>query len=138
MCYDNAMRRGEFENLLRQALDDELVRRGFRLTPQPPADFDDEKPAAVYEADPDEFGQRYPPLDGRAGGNVRCVDLWVYLDQSTGRITSDLDGASLDTLMARFGVPDRTQPGKFPVDTSSQLSRLSWQIAAILDAAERG
>src|ERR1700736_5104408 len=74
------VRRGDFEDLVRTFLDEELEGRGFRLTPQRPADAEDEKPAAVYEADPDYFAERYPALDGRAGGNVPCVDLWVHLD----------------------------------------------------------
>jgi hypothetical protein len=131
------MRRGEFENRLREALDKELTPRGFRLVPQPPADFLDDKPAAVYEADPDEFGPRYPALDSRLTGNTRCVDLWFYLDTPTGRITSDLDGASVESLIEQFGVPALTESPESPEDLDLQLSRLLSQIVAILDAAER-
>ena len=45
------MRREDFEDLVRHYLDPELIPRGFRLTPQPPADGNDDTPAAVYEAD---------------------------------------------------------------------------------------
>ena len=131
------MRRGDFEDLIRQCLDIELESRGFRLTPQPPADCNDEKPAAVYEADPDDFGERYPALDARAGGNVRCVDLWVHLDPLTGTITSELEGPSIETLMERLGVMEPAGPSQAPMDTESQLKRLARRIAAVLDAARR-
>lgn len=129
------MRRGDFENLLRRLLDKRLHPRGFHLTPQPPADFFDDKLAAVYEADADEFGQRYPALDGRGTGNTRCIDLWFYLDQSTGKVTSDLDGASLDALMPRFYLPSLPESTESPEAIEAQLSRLVSQILAILDAA---
>ncbi len=132
------MRRGDFEYLVRQYLDGELLPRGFRLTPQPPADWIDDKPAVVYEANPDEFGERYPALDGRASGNIRCVDLWVHLEPSTGEITSELDGTSIETLTVRFGLTDPAESKPMLRDTASQLTRLAWRIAAILDAARRG
>jgi len=129
------VRRGDFEDLVRRFLDAELEVRGFRLTPQPPAECDDERPAAVYEADPDDFGERYPALDARAGGNAICVDLWVHLDAPTGAISSELDGPSIEALMERFGVADDTQLISARIDTETQLKRLAWRIAAVLDAA---
>jgi hypothetical protein len=59
---NRTMRRGDFEALVRQHLDRELGPRGFRLTPQPPADWDDPQPCAVYEAEPGDFNRRYPAL----------------------------------------------------------------------------
>jgi len=132
------VRRGDFEDLVRTFLDEELEGRGFRLTPQPPADAEDEKPAAVYEADPDDFAQRYPALDGRAGGNVPCVDLWVHLDPLTGTISGELEGPSIETLMERFGIADQLAPTSARMDTETQLKRLAWRIAAVLDAARIG
>lgn len=129
--------RGQFEEQLRHVLDKDLTARGFRLTRQPPGDFDDNKLGAVFETDANEFGERYPLLDGRAGGNTICIDLWFHLDKATGRITSDLDGASLESLMARLGVENGAEPSESLEDADKQLRRLSWQIAAILDAAER-
>jgi hypothetical protein len=130
------VRRGDFEHLVRRYLDMDLESRGFRLTPQPPADWEDEKPSAVYEADPDDFGERYPALDARAGGNVPCIDLWVHLDPVTGQISSELDGPSIETVMERFGVADLAQPISARMDTGTQLKRLAWRIAAVLDAAQ--
>ena len=132
------MRRGDFENRLRGSLDKQLTPRGFHLTPQPPADFFDEKPAAVYEADSDEFGLRHPALDRRLAGNTRCVDLWFHLDKSTGKVISDLDGASLESLMDQLGLPMLPETIEFTEGIDKQLSRLSSQILAILDAAEEG
>jgi hypothetical protein len=137
-CYDCGMRRGDFENLVRRYLDNELMPRGFRLTPQAPTDWNDEKPAAVYEADPDDFAKRYPALRPHPGSEVRCIDFWVHLDPSTGKITSELEGPSVETLMARLGVRDPAETGPAPSDTDSQLRMLTRRIAAILDAASRG
>jgi len=64
------MRRGDFEDLVRRHLDGELVPRGFTLIPQPPADWDDDQPRAVYEARPDEFDRRYPAL--AVGADPQC------------------------------------------------------------------
>jgi hypothetical protein len=129
------MRRGDFENLLRGALDSDLNPRGFHLTPQAPADFIDDTPWAVYEADPNEYGERYPRLDSRDTGNTICVDLRFHLNRSTGRITSDLDGTSLDDIATQFGLPLLNEHSPEPLD--EQLKRLSSQIVAILAAAEK-
>ncbi len=137
-CYDCGMRRGDFENLVRRYLDSELLPRGFRLTPQTPADWNDEKPAAVYEADPHDFAERYPALRRHPGSDVRCIDFWVHLDPSTGKITSELEGPSLETLMVRLGVMDPAETEPAPSDTDSQLRMLTRRIDAILDAASRG
>ena len=131
------MRRGDFENLLRRLLDTELNPRGFALTPQAPADFVDERLSAVFEADPDEFGERYPALDGRASGNTMCVDLWFHVDGSTGKLTSDLDGTSLDALLNRFHLPPRAQSPQSPESLESQVTALLAQILAILEAAKK-
>ena len=84
------MRRGDFEDLVRRHLDGELVPRGFTLTPQPPADWDDDQRHAVYEARPDEFDRRYPAL--AVGGDPPCIDLWIQLDPRTGKVNSTLNG----------------------------------------------
>lgn len=130
------MRRGDFEDLVRRHLDAELNPRGFRLIPQPPADWDDEKPAVVYEANPNDFGERYPTVVGGALGNAPCVDLWIRFDPTTGLITSELEWLSLEELLARFRVeaPALTESS---VDIDTQLHRLARRYAAILDAASR-
>jgi hypothetical protein len=132
----SAMRRGDFENLLRRLLDKELNPRGFALTPQAPADFIGEKQAAVYEANPDQFGERYPALDQRATGNTICVDLWFHFDESTGSVTSDLDGTSLDALLNRFHLRRPGEVAESSSDLETQVSALLSQVVAILDAAQ--
>jgi hypothetical protein len=129
------MRRGDFENLVGRYLDVELEARGFQLIPQPPADFDDERPAALYEANPDDFGERYPALDGRPGGNDRCVDLWVHLDPTTGSISGDLDGTPIESVAETLGVVDHAGPASDPTDIDVQLQRLAKRVAMALDAA---
>jgi len=74
------MRRGDFEALVRRHLDGVLVPRGFELTPQPPAEWDDEQPRAVYEAAPADFNRRYPAI---ACDDRQCIDLWVVLGSSS-------------------------------------------------------
>lgn len=123
--------------LVQRHLDGALTQRGFRLTPQPPADSDDQRPSAVYEAHPDDFGERYPPLDARVRGNAPCVDLWVHLDPSTGLITSELEGVSPEELLARFRLDDPAQLEPVSRDPDVQLGGLASRIAAILDAASR-
>ena len=129
------MRRGDFENLARMALDAQLNSRGFRLVPLPPADFSDDNPMALYEADPNDFGPQYPALDPRIKGITPCVDLWIHLDTSTGKVTSDLDGTPLDSLANQFGV-SRVKPTDVPAEIDYQLSRLASEIVAVLDAAK--
>jgi hypothetical protein len=131
------VRRGDFQDLVQRYLDIELHPRGFRLAPQPPADWDDEKPQVVYEANPDEFGERYPALDIRARGNVPCVDLWVHLDPTTRRIWSELEGTSIESLVERFGVADHAEPAPKSTDTEAQLKSLARNIRNLFDAARR-
>jgi hypothetical protein len=131
------VRRGDFEHLVRRYLDTELLPRGFRLVPQPPADADDEKPQALYEADPNEFGQRYPALDGRAGGNVQCVDIWVRLDLATGGVSGDLDGAPIDTIADTIAVMAAADSTPKQVNTEGQLQQLARRIAMALDRAAK-
>jgi hypothetical protein len=87
------MRRGDFEDLVRRYLDGELTPRGFRLTPQPPADWEDVQPRAVYEAAPADFNRRYPAL---ASDDPRCIDLWI-----DGPVDTDL-ALQLTELSARL------------------------------------
>lgn len=134
---NHAMRRGDFENLLRRLLDKELNPRGFTLTPQAPSDFVNQLQAAAYEANPEQFGQRYPALDQRATGNTRCVDLWFHLDESTGKVTSDLDGTPLDALLTRFHLTSGSALAESPETIDAQVSTLGSHILAILDAAEK-
>ncbi|HYM96430.1 MAG TPA: hypothetical protein VET26_03945 [Candidatus Sulfotelmatobacter sp.] len=72
------MRRGDFEELVRRHLDGVLEPRGFSLTPQPPADYNDDRPHAVFEDHLDDFNRRYPLL--AVEGGAPCIDLWVELD----------------------------------------------------------
>ena len=133
------MRRGDFEGLVRRHLDGVLVPRGFSLTPQLPADWDDDQPSAVYEARPNEFARRYPafaPLLASYGElTVPCIDLWVHLDPSSGRITCELEGPSLEARMDELGIRDPSPAEEAPETTAEQLDRLAVQIAAVLDAA---
>src|SRR5713101_7259153 len=96
------MRRGDFEDLVRRHLDGELVPRGFTLTPQPPADWDDDQPHAVYEARPDEFDRRYPAL--AVGGDPPCIDLRIQLDPRTGKVSSTLNGFLVEEVSKRLGL----------------------------------
>lgn len=129
------MRRGDFEDLVRRYLDSEVGSRGFRLIPQPPAEWEDEKPQAVYEADPNDFGERYPALDERVGGNVMCVDLWIHLDPGIPSISGDLDGTSIEQLEERFGLRSPKGLGSDPTGVETQLKELARRIAMALDAA---
>ena len=137
MCYDKGMRRADFENLARLVLDEQLNARGFHLVPQPPGDFLDDRPAALYEADPDDFGVRYPALDRRTGGTTPCVDLWFHLDKTTGNVTSDLDGSPLDNLADQLGLPTPIRPTDVSQDIEHQLARLASRIVAVLDVAKK-
>jgi hypothetical protein len=132
------MRRGYFEELLRRHLDIDLAPLGLHLVPQPPEDVEDANPSAVFEADANEFGQRYPALDNRNRGNTICVDLWIHLDPVTGKFTAELDGAPLEALLDRFGVSDLTASSGAPQDASSQLSLLARRVVSILQAARTG
>jgi len=131
------MRRADFENLTSLALDEQLNARGFHLVPQPPGDFVDDRPAVLYEADPDDFGVRYPALDRRVGAITPCVDLWFHLDKATGKITSELDGSPLDDLAGRLGLPAQVGPADVSHDIEHQLSRLASRIVAVLDMATK-
>ena len=101
------MRRGDFEDLVRRHLDGELVPRGFALTPQPPADWDDAQPRAVYEAEPADFNRRHPAL---ASDDPTCIDLWVELDPTTGRISGALNGPSIQEVTERLGLTTPPRP----------------------------
>lgn len=129
------MRRGDFENLVRSHLDGELEPRGFTLTPQPPADWDDEQPHAVYEAEPADFNARYPAL--AVGDDARCIDLWVELDPSTGRISSTLEGPSVEEVTQRLGLTRPPTTGPPTTNLGLQLTDLSARLAELLDTAKR-
>lgn len=128
------MRRGDFEDLLRRHLDGELVQRGFALTPQPPADWDDKEPHAVFEAEPADFNRRYPAL---AGDDPNCIDLWVELDPRTGTIGASLNGASVRELTERLGLTRPPASGPPGTNLGLQLTDLSARLAELLDAAKR-
>jgi hypothetical protein len=129
------MRRGDFEDLVRRHLDGDLVPRGFTLTPQPPADWDDDQPHAVYEARPDEYDRRYPAL--AVGGDQPCIDLWIQLDPSTGRIRSTLNGPSVEEVSERLGLAGPPTPGPQGTDVGLQLTDLAARLGDLLDAAKR-
>jgi hypothetical protein len=128
------VRRGDFEDLVRRHLDGELVPRGFALTPQPPADWDDAQPRAVYEAEPADFNRRHPAL---ASDDATCIDLWVELDPTTGRISGALNGPSIEEVTQRLGLtrPPTSVPPN--TDLAQQLADLSARLAELLDAAKR-
>ncbi len=128
------MHRGDFENLVRRHLDGALVPRGFELTPQPPADWDDEQPHAVYEAEPADFNRRYPAL---GSDDPRCIDLWIQLDPSTRGISSALDGPSVEEVAERLGLNRPPTSGPPNTDLELQLTDLSARLAEVLDAATR-
>jgi hypothetical protein len=128
------MRRGDFENLVRRHLDGDLVPRGFHLTPQPPADWDDKQPRAVYEAEPADFNRRYPAL---ASDDPFCIDLWVELDPNTGTIKTALNGPSIEDVTERLGLTRPPTSGPPNTDLGLQLTDLSARLAEILDAAQR-
>jgi hypothetical protein len=129
------MRRGDFEDLVRRHLDEALLPRGFALTPQPPADFDDDEPHAVYEAWSDDFNRRYPAL--AVFGDPGCIDIWVLLDPRTGRISSRLNGPPLEEVMARLGLSRRPTPGPPGTAIALQLTDLAARLAELLDRAKR-
>lgn len=129
------MRRGDFEDLVRRHLDAALLPRGFALTPQPPADWDDEQPHAVYEAGSDDFNQRYPAL--AVHGDPGCIDLWILLDPSTGRISSTLNGPSVEEVTERLGLTRPPTSGPPTTDIALQLTDLGARLADLLDAATR-
>ena len=116
------MKRGDFEELVREHLDGVLVSRGFVSVPQPPADVEDAEPAAVYEAEPADFARRYPGLARDMDlENVSCVDLWVKLNPHAQRLTCELEGARVEAA-------DPTLPA------SQQLESLAAVIVSLLDA----
>ena len=127
------MRRGDFEGLVRRYLDGELEPRGFTLTPQPPADCDDGQPRAVYEAKPDDFNRRYPIL--AASGDAPCIDLWVELEPTTGRISAALEGPSVQEVADRLGLARRPASSAPNADLAAQLTDLAERLAELLDAA---
>jgi hypothetical protein len=129
------MRRGDFEDLVRRYLDRELVPRGFSLTPQPPADWDDEQPHAVYEARPDDFNRQYPAL--AVDGGQPCIDLWIELDPRTGRISGLLNGPSLEEVAQRLGLTRAPLSGPPATDLAVQLTDMAARLADLLEAAKR-
>jgi hypothetical protein len=129
------VRRGDFEDLVRRHLDGELVRRGFTLTPQPPADWNDGQPKAVYEALPVDFNRRYPAL--AVGGDPPCIDLWIQLDPGTGRISGSLNGPSVEEVSERLGLTRPPTSGPQGTDVGLQLIELGARLGDLLDAAKR-
>lgn len=128
------MRRGDFEDLVRRHLDGVLEPRGFRLTPQAPADVEVSEPAAVYEAAPTDFARRYPRL-ASVPNEVPCIDLWVRLDIPSQRIGCELEGASIEERMASLKVHDPVKSQAHGSNVIGQLTLLAARIAAMLDAA---
>ena len=128
------MRRGDFEALVQRHLDGVLVPRGFELIPQPPAEWDDEQPRAVYEAAPVDFNRRYPAI---ACDDPRCIDLWVELDPSTGMIRGALNGPSIEEVTKRLGLTLPPMSGPPKSDIGLQLTNLAAHLAELFDAAKR-
>jgi hypothetical protein len=126
------VRRGDFELLVQRYLDPALLPRGFSLTAQPPADVHDKQPSAVYEAETKDFARRFPRLAGSLS-DAPCVDFWVHLNLTSGRISSELEGPSLDDVMRRLGVTDLALGEN--ANLEAQLDRLARSVAAVLDAA---
>lgn len=129
------MRRGDFEALVRRHLDGELRPRGFQLTPQPPADWEDEQPHVVYEVDPADFNRRYPAL--AVDGDPRCIDLWIQFDPSTGRISSILNGAPVELVTKSLGLTRPPTSGPPATALGLQLTDLCARLSDLLDAATR-
>jgi hypothetical protein len=130
------MKRGEFEQLVRDHLDDVLRPRGFALTPQPPADVEDEEPAAIYEAVPQDFVRRYPTL-GEGMLDQPCVDLWIKQDRKTGRLICELEGIALVRLLEESHLRDvAAMIKRIGVNASlaEQLDALATGLGAALDA----
>jgi hypothetical protein len=126
------MKRGDFERLVQRHLDAALLPRGFTLTPQAPADVDDPQPSAVYEAKTKDFAHRFPRLAASLS-DAPCVDFWVHLNPTSGKISSELEGPSLEDVMERLGVIDLVLTENATLE--AQLDRLAKSIAAVLDAA---
>jgi hypothetical protein len=95
----------------------------------------DEQPSAVYEADPGDFARRFPRLAGDLS-DAPCVDFWVHLNPNSGKISSELEGPSLEVVMGRLGMSDWGNIEN--ADLEAQLDRLAKSIAAVLDAAISG
>jgi len=117
---------------VRRHLDSVLVPRGFTLTPQPPSDWNDEHPRAVYEADPEDFNRRYPGIAVADG--MPCIDVWIELDPGTGRITGSLEGPSVEELSRRLDLRPPTS-GPAATEVGLQLTDLGTRLGEILDAA---
>ena len=126
------MRRGDYERLIQAHLDDTLLPRGFRPTPQPPVDAVDTEPAALYETDPLEFERRYPRLAETVLDGVSCVDLWIKQDPETRILSCELEGVSFDDLLKdAVELPHGTAVGG---SLTQQLDALALGIASLLDA----
>jgi hypothetical protein len=130
------MKRGEFEQVTRDHLDNVLNPRGFTLTAQPPEDVEDAQPAAVYEARPQDFVRRYPTL-GEGMLDQPCIDLWIKQDRMTGSLTCELEGVALVALLEGADLLDiaatirRTHAN---ASLAEQLDALALGLAAMLDA----
>jgi hypothetical protein len=92
----------------------------------------DKQPSAVYEAKTKDFARRFPRLAGPLS-DAPCVDFWVHLNPTAGKISSELEGPSLEDVMRRLGVIDLPLGENANLET--QLDRLAKLIAAVLDAA---
>ena len=95
-----SIRRGTFEDLVRCAFDPVVTTYGFSLTPQPPAEYVEQRPAAaVYETTPAEFTRRFPRWAAQWDfDEVGCVDLWVEADLATNRVDVHLEGEGIREL----------------------------------------
>jgi hypothetical protein len=129
------VRRGDFEDLIRRHLDGELVPRGFTLKPQPPANWDDDQPRAVYEANPEDFNRRYPAL--AVGGDPPCIDLWIQFDPRTGSVIGTLDGPTVEQVSERLGLTRAPTSGPHGTDLGMKLADLAARLGDLLDAAKR-
>ena len=93
----------------------------------------DEQPSAVYEAKTKDFARRFPRLAGSLS-DAPCVDFWVHLNPTSGRISSELEGPSLEDVMGCLGVIELALGENATLE--AQLDRLARSIAAVLDGSE--
>lgn len=112
-----------------------LTPRGFTLTPQ--GDIDEPEPSAVFEADPDDFGRRYPGFADSAEDLAgSCIDLWVHYDATTARIRCELEGDDLVQLYRDLGYdPPSNLPTAVSGDHETQLAVWAPALAHLLDTA---
>jgi hypothetical protein len=134
------VRRSDFEAQVRRHLDATLGPRGFTLTPQPPADWEDTMPAAIYEADPKDYELHYPSLRARFNGEVSCIDIWIKSEAVTGRLLCELEGDDLPELLTELGAPaqaERLREVPFGTDVGEQLEEIAKALEYILDSFHR-